>query len=632
MAVDSSGDAYITGATSGGLPVTGNAFLKTLPNSTSSAFAMKFNPAGSALVYSTYLGGSSAGDSPDDQGSATAVDGAGHAYVAGCTRQTHFPTTPGALQTVNKASTGNNAFVSKLNEDGSGLDYSTYLGGTASATSGSKADCINAIAVDSAENAYVAGVAGSSDFPVTDGAVQARDLNSEFTGFVSKLNPAGSALVFSTYLGGSNFEEVTSIGIDAGLHVFVAGFTSSLDFPVTPGAFQRTNNCSLDPPGPCRPGTTNAFFTELKSDASSLIYSTYLGGHPSPDPGVPSAGAYGLAIGAAGEEVVAGATYAADFPVTAKAFQKQNKALDLVSSGGFTDNAFVTKFAEQPSSPLATTTTLSADPNPQKANTAITLLANVSADDGFGFLSGGVTFSVDGTQVDSTSLIGLTGVAVAYVNLAPGSHNIIAKYRGSTIYSPSTSATLKETVSSTASAPVALPLPGTYRKSQQVNLTSPSVGAAIYYTTNGAPPTQSSTKYAGPITVSSSETIKAIAVPSGGTPSTVTVAAYDIDTAAIVDQFITLVSSANPSAFGQPVTFTATVTAASGPAPTGSVVFLHGTGTLGSAPLVSHGSYSTAAFTTSALTPLGHSITVVYTGNATHTETSSPVLTQEVTP
>jgi hypothetical protein len=225
IAVDASGAVYVTGLTYGPFP-TQNPLQKSLAGG-KDAFVSKISPDGSTLVYSTYLGGES-----DDFGLAIAVDTNGSAYVTGATGSASFPT-QGALQPKFGAANllGADAFVSKLSPDGSKLLYSTFLGGRGT-------DVGTAIAVAPDGSAYVAGETDSVDFPAT-AAIQPAiaGLND---GFIVKLNSAGSALSYSTFLGGSGYDTITAIALDpSGL--YIAGASVSTDFPVTSGSYQQTN-------------------------------------------------------------------------------------------------------------------------------------------------------------------------------------------------------------------------------------------------------------------------------------------------------------------------------------------------------------------------------------------------------
>src|SRR5208282_2258190 len=245
IAVDNAGNAYVTGQTfAANFPVTPGAFQTT--SGGANAFVTKINPTGTALVYSTYLGGSGF-----DAGYAITVDSSGDAYVTGRASSTNFPVTPGAFQTTCADPVYCwNAFVTEINSSGSALVSSTYLGG-------SGGDQGLAIAVDSAGSAYVTGTTSSTNFPVTPGAFQTA--GTAHSSFVTKFNPAGSALVYSTYLGGADPSTVgNSIAVNSTGNAYVGGSTYSIDFPTTPGAFQtvcvlsNSNNCNW-----------NAFVTEF---------------------------------------------------------------------------------------------------------------------------------------------------------------------------------------------------------------------------------------------------------------------------------------------------------------------------------------------------------------------------------
>jgi len=258
------------------------------------------------LAYSTYLGGRG-----EDTGYAISVDSAGNAFVTGATYSEDFPTTPGALQTKGTA------FVSKLNTSGTALLYSTYIGGSSS-------EAGFGITVDGSGNAYVTGYTNSSDFPVTQDAFQT-DYALGSDAFVTKLNPSGSTLLYSTYLGGNFNDAGLAITVDSRGSAYVTGSTSSKDFPTkNPLPSSLTSNFSVEGDARFRPRTTLApatlpFVTKLNATGAALVYSTYL--YQGSQLGSLDGGS-GIAVDAAGNAYVAGATSTKNFPVTAGAFQK----------------------------------------------------------------------------------------------------------------------------------------------------------------------------------------------------------------------------------------------------------------------------------------------------------------------
>jgi hypothetical protein len=316
IAVDASGNAYIIGHTnSPDFPITSGAFQTTYPGS-SCDYVTKLNPSGTALVYSTYLGGNGA--------YGIAVDASGNAYITGVSASTSFPTTPGAYQTTNHGGSLGNAFITKLNPSGTALVYSTYLGGTGDSDRSriTGGDVGTGIAVDPSGNACVVGYTYSKDFPVTAGAFQttnkANNVLSRYTVFVTKLNPTGTALVYSTYLGGTDHDLSSRIAVDASGNAYVTGDTGSADFPTTAGVFQTTF-----------PGFGSGFATKLNPTGTALIYSTYLGSGSGPTR--PRA----IAIDGSGNAYVTGQAQSANYPTTFGSFRKS-------FCGGFSD-AFVTK-------------------------------------------------------------------------------------------------------------------------------------------------------------------------------------------------------------------------------------------------------------------------------------------------
>lgn len=299
IAVDAAGNAYVTGWTSStNFPTTTGAFQTTLSGGVvrGDVFVTKLSADGSALLYSTYLGSDGV-----DFGSGIAVDAAGNAYITGSIFtytpgvSTNFPVTPGAFQTTFGGGS-QDGFMTKLNANGSALLYSTYLAGSA-------IDIPRAVAVDAAGNAYLTGDTNSANFPTTTGVFQTAFGGGDEDAFVTELNADGSALIYSTYLGGSNGDFGYGIAVDATGNAYLTGLTSSPNFPTTSGPFQ-----------PTPAGGSDAFVTKLNANGSALIYSTYLGGGDN-DSG------YGIAVDSTGNAYVTGQTISGNFPATAGAFQ-----------------------------------------------------------------------------------------------------------------------------------------------------------------------------------------------------------------------------------------------------------------------------------------------------------------------
>jgi hypothetical protein len=341
IAVDSSGSVYVTGYTYSSDFPTASAYDTTL-GGTIDAFVTKFNATGSALTFSTYLGGSS-----NDYGYGIAVDSSGNVYVTGYTESSDFPTASAYDTTLGGTQ---DAFITKFNSSGSTLTFSTYLGGASN-------DYGYGIAIDSSGNIYMTGYTYSSDFPT----INAYDTTcGGCTGnpdvFVTKFNSSGSALTFSTYLGGSSSEQGNSIAVDSAGNIYVTGWTSSSDFP-TVSAYDSTLG-----------GTQDAFITKFNSSGSALTFSTYLGGSGNNDQG------NSIAVDSSSNVYVTGYTLSSDFP-TASAYD---------STMGGSQDAFVTKF--------------------NSAGSALTFST---------YLGGSASDSASGIAVDSSGNVYVTGYTLS---------------------------------------------------------------------------------------------------------------------------------------------------------------------------------------------------------------------------
>jgi hypothetical protein len=495
IAVDSSGNAHVTGYTASTDFPTMNPFQSVLGGG-EDAFIAKINPTGSALVYSTYLGGSGG-----DGGFGIDLDAAGNAYVTGLTGSTDFPTTPGAFQTVCGGCNGSwDAFVAKINPTGSALVYSTYLGG-------SEDDEGWGIAVDSSGEAYVTGYTGSTDFP-TMNPLQPTYGRGILDAFVAKLNPTGSALVYSTYLGGSEDDRGFGIAVDSAGNAYVTGTTTSNNFP-TESPAQRH-----------RGGSNDAFVSKLNPGGSALVYSTYMGGL-SYDSG------NGIAVDSAGNAYVTGTTQSTNFP-TKSPLQPSN-------AGGYAD-AFVAQIDTR----AATTTVLSSSPNPSTYGQSVTFTVVITSRLGAPPDGETVTFK-QGTTVLGTAVLGGGAADFSTSTLGVGTKAVTAVYGGDSSFHGSTSKATRQMVSKATTT-------------------------------------------------------------------------------------TTLVSSQNPSNLGQSVTFTASIAPQLSGKVTGTVTFYDGTTLLKTVPV----SGGAANFTTLKLASGQHTITATYKGSTSFDGSSSPPLTQTV--
>ncbi len=299
IAVDGSGNVYLTGYTTSTDFPTVSASQPTYRGGTFDAFVTKINASGNALVYSTYLGGSGA-----DSGNAIAVDGSGNVYLTGTTSSINFPTSEYPVQNLNAG--GSDAFVSKIDASGT-LVYSTYLGGNGD-------DYGFGIAADTFRNIYVTGRTKSTDFPGPK-TIQSTPFPSVGGGywdaFVAKIDASGTfpylTLVYSTYLGGDYGEDGYAIAVDSSQNVYITGTTHSTNFP-TVNSIQASNA-----------GASDCFVTKINPAGSTFVYSTYLGGNFDDV-------CEGIAVDGSGNVYITGSTISANFP-TSNPIQINNAGL-----------------------------------------------------------------------------------------------------------------------------------------------------------------------------------------------------------------------------------------------------------------------------------------------------------------
>ncbi|MDR3627411.1 MAG: SBBP repeat-containing protein, partial [Ignavibacteriaceae bacterium] len=282
IALDSIGNTYITGQTfSVRYPVTIGAYETSgsNDNNTGNAFVTKIDTSGKNLIYSTYLGGTNV----NAQSNSIAVDHYGNAYITG-TSGSGYPTTAGVY-----LNNGNGVFITKLNSSGNSLAYSTYIGSGYG----------NAIAIDNNSNTYITGLSYSG-YPTTPGAFQTK-----FGGgpegmadvIVTKLNPQGTSLLYSTYIGSGYNEEGKSIAVDKDGEAYITGFASSTYYPTTTGAYKTSGGGS--------------FITKLDANGSKLVYSTFIG----------NGYATAIAIDTNNNAYITGRTDDSNFPTTQGVYQ-----------------------------------------------------------------------------------------------------------------------------------------------------------------------------------------------------------------------------------------------------------------------------------------------------------------------
>ncbi len=564
IAVDASGNAYVTGYTDvSDFVTTPGAYLGYDPDPNNVSFVTKINPAGTALVYSTFLGGTgnTYGNGEGDLAESLAINSTGEVYVTGLTYSSDFPVTTGAFQTTNKAAGnsglpagfGATGFVTHLSADGSSLIYSTYLGG-------SSRDLPSSLALDTSNDAYIAGITFSADFPTTSGAFQTKNNSASnkngWNAFVAKLNPSGSALEYSTYLGGSGENEISgglgsicacALAVDGSGDAYIGlGNVQSTDFPVTSGVYQ-----SSYPQNGAYPGV--ATLTELKPDGSGLVYSTYLF----------NASLGALALDSSGNVYIGGTT-ATGFPATTGAFQtapagdesepayvaKVNSTgtalvfatllggttrdmdsvlgIALDSSG----NSYLVGWTQSPNFPT-TPDALVLTGAATSWSPFFTILNSDGSSLKFStFLAGGGGFL--GTDYGSGVALGTNGLVYIAGNgglLGGGTLSPIGFMPECLDFGCPYVLEINLNEPTPAQTPTFSLASGTYASSVTVSIRDTTPNATIYYTTDGSTPTTSSTVYTGDLTINGTETVQAIATAPGFGTSAVASATYTITAA-----------------------------------------------------------------------------------------------------
>ena len=491
IAVDSSGAAYVTGGTTSPDFPTVNPLPASNHNfGNGTAFVSKLNAAGSGLVYSTFLGGSNI-----DAGNGIAVDAAGNAYVTGYTGSSDFPTmNPIQATCGDNCFNRDNAFVTKLNPAGSALVYSTFLGGS----EGGSGDLGRGIAVDSSGNTYVTGWTESTNFPTVNPVQATINTSGGYeTAFVSKLSPAGSALVYSTYLGGSSYQIGSGIAADSSGNAYVVGGTGSSDFP-TVNPIQATNH-----------GSGNAFVAELIAAGSALVYSTYLGGSGG-DAGD------GIAVDSFGNAYVTGATGSLDFPLV-HPIQASNNAAEDNAAG----TAFVAKISPGPL-PSVSLSPTSLTFGPQQLGATSAAQTETVTNTGTANLNistvtiGGSNASDFATSADTCSGATVTPndtcmVSVTFTPSATGSLSASLNFTDNASGSPQSVAlsgsgpdfTVAPPSGSSTSATVAPGSPASYTLSVGGEA---GLSGTVTFTCTGAPSEATCTVSPNPVTVGSSAT------------------------------------------------------------------------------------------------------------------------------
>lgn len=418
LVLDTSGRALVTGVTnSPNFPTSNGTLQAVYGGGDADGFVAELDTNQSSTasrVFSTYLGGSG-----EDAASAIAVDAAGFAFVTGMTRSANFPIVSAFQSACASCTTAEfefDAFVSKLNVNGTALVYSTFLGGHAR-------DIGRDIAVDSGGNTYVTGQTSSLNFPATAGAFQT-SFHGGADAFVTKLNAAGSTLLYASYIGGNDVDVASGIALDSFGNAYLSGLSASADFP-TVKTLQEFGGGTCDVNGfglfPC----FDAIIMQMNASGSTLIFSTYLGG---------GADDFATRVGvdAAGNAYVAGTGGGTSL-----------STLGSLREPEMTGTGFASKISPVSVGTELTAITLTSSPNPSSQGQSVTFAATVTPP----AASGVVKFYVDNAPVGFATL-NAGAATLTRASLSGGNRSIKAEYLGDATYAANTSAAFTQVVNS----------------------------------------------------------------------------------------------------------------------------------------------------------------------------------------
>ena len=571
LAVDPGGDLYFGGASQPGLALVSP--LSSTPEPKSTGFISEINPTGTAILYATYFGGTSG----NDYVNGLALDSSGNIYATGGEYSSDFPT-------LNSLQTTGSAFVAEIAAGGASLIYSTRVGGT-------NGDYSNGIALDAANNAYIAGNTYSSDF-VLKNPIQSTSTDPYGNGFAAEVAAGGTSLVYATYIRGTGAcdgnnnclgDYLNTLAADRAGNLYIAGATASYDFPTVNAIQTYDHNGTSGWPNPYGPdlpqGTTTGFVSKIQPGGGAFVFSTYLGGSGqcyfpmnnqefgNPYPVCSGDSANSITVDSLGNALVAGTAASGNFPLYHP----------YRSSGGAVSTGFISAIKSDGSAFLWSTyfggsgecPWTAPDPYGVEyqncfgdgiASIALDPLDNVyvtgyTASPDYPTLYPFQTKSLDtdyGANTPFVASLKADGQSLVYSSYLGGSaqdsaRKIVADAAGDAFVSgvavsadfPTYMAiqgknrgnspfiTKISLAKSPALRPVIAPAAGTYSTPQSVKITGGTPGT-IYYTLDGSTPTNTSPRYTGPIAVRTPETVKATTYATGYAPSVVVSAAYDI--------------------------------------------------------------------------------------------------------